>query len=175
MGMNMVAAEIGRRRRELGLSQVALASSAGVSLATIQNVEAGRANPSLSTLRSLLAPLGFAVGLEPVAVDWDALAAHGLPLSALRDVSGVRPTPESLATLVRGAALELSREGAARESERKIESFAALLLAIRNHFPTYFSKRFGRSPLVRSFLPDRLTGRIIKLYRIARAAVAEYL
>jgi len=171
--MNIVAPEIVRRRRELGLSQVALASAAGVSLATIQNVEAGRANPSLSTMRNLLAPLSLDVGLEPVAVDWVVLAAHGLPLSALRDVSGVRPTPDSLAEHVRAAALELSAN--AGTDERKRESLAALLLAIRNHFPTYYRRCFGRSPLVGSFLPDDLTGRIIKLYRIARAAVAEYL
>jgi hypothetical protein len=93
---------------------------------------------------------------------------------ALRDASGVVPTPDSLAELIRGAALELSR-GPSSDGERKQESLAALLLAIRNHFPTYFGKRFGRSDLVRSFLPDPLTGRILKLYRIARAAVAEYL
>ena len=68
-------------RRCLGISQTALAVRAGVSLATLQNIEADRANPSLSTLEKLLEPLGLGLALEPQQADWDALAGLGLPLS----------------------------------------------------------------------------------------------
>jgi len=171
----MFATAIQRRRSDLGLSQVALASAAGVSLATVQNVEAGRANPSLDTLRRLLAPLGLGLALERIDADWDALAAHGLPLAPLRDLPHVRPDADTLAALVRLAAADLAREGGVPDRERRAEAFAALLLALHNHFPKYFRTRFGRAALVRSHVPATPSGRVIKLHRIALAAVAEYL
>jgi predicted transcriptional regulator len=52
-----ILTEVRRRRRELGLTQAALARRAGVSLATLQNAEAGRGNPSLRERRERLGRL----------------------------------------------------------------------------------------------------------------------
>ncbi len=160
-------------RRALGLSQVALAAAAGVSLATVQNVEAGRSNPALGTLRSLLLPLGLDLEVVPAAADWDALADHGLPLAARRRPR-VIPVEATLPGLVRRAAAEVSRTPAV-DGERRRDALMALLLALRIHYPRLYQRWFGRSAWLRALTPDEPSGRIIKLARIARAALAEYL
>jgi transcriptional regulator with XRE-family HTH domain len=161
-------------RVRAGLTQQALAGRAGVSLATIQNLEAGRANPSVGTLSKVLEPLGLEIDLAPAPVDWDALVAHGLPLapsaSAARQTDG-----ERLATLVRHAALDLSRVPGPPEDARKRDAVRALLLAMRIHFPGWFRESFGRSSLVRDLVPEDPSGRILKLARIARQRLAEIL
>ena len=159
-------------RQELGLTQPALAARAGVSLATIQNVESGRANPSRSTLRKILAPLALEVGFRPRAADWDGLADLGLPLSRSgairRDVD-----PSELPGLVRCAAGELAATGIPEGAERKREALQAFLLALRLHFPTTWRQvRRGR-PEVGRLLPSRPSGRVIKLARLAARRLAE--
>lgn len=104
-----ISEPIRETRRLLGISQTALAVRAGVSLATVQNIEAGRANPSLSTLERLLAPLGLGLAVEPRQADWDALAAFGLPLTgAARAVYG--PT-KSHSWVTSTGRLSISRVG----------------------------------------------------------------
>ena len=153
------------------MSQAELAGEGGVSLATIQNIEADRANPSMSTLRSVLEALGLTLSVEPEKADWEALAAFGLPLSG-----GSGPLlPEDPATLrlhIQRAAFELSRNPATPDRERKRECLQALLLAIHHHFPTRFELWFRRSRLIRDLLPEVVTGRLIKLERIALSSLA---
>ncbi len=158
-------------RRSIGMSQTGLAVESGLSLATIQNSESARANPSLSTLRRVLDPLGFTLAIEPENADWDALASLGLPLTGS---SGSAPPsdPASLRRHIRHALLELSRNPAIPDRERKEDCVKALLLAIRRHFPSRFNEWFGRSPLVRDLVPAEPTGRMIKLSRIAVAVLA---
>jgi transcriptional regulator with XRE-family HTH domain len=61
-------AELMRRLRELrkqrGFSIRGLAKRAGVSLATIQNLEAGTFDPRLSTLRKLAKALGVTLSIS---------------------------------------------------------------------------------------------------------------
>lgn len=171
--MNGLESRLVGARREAGLTQAALAAAAGVSLATVQSVEAGRANPSLGTLRSLLGPLGLEIALREVPADWDRLAALGLPLAAAEPA----PAPATAAELARQfhlGARELERDASAPDAERKRECLRALLLAVRNHFPSVYRAWFRRSGPVRR-LPGPPSGREIKLARIARARLAEYL
>ena len=147
---------------------------AGVSLPTVQNVESGRANPSLSTLESLLDALGLAVCLEDKRADWDLLSALGLPLFS-KETKRPRASVELLLSNLRLAALELVRDGDLGDRERKLESFQALLLALETYFPTFYRKRLGKSPIFGSLFPDKPSGRVIKLKRIAGRALAEYM
>lgn len=169
-----IGREVRRARRALGLTQARLAGRAGVSLPTVQNVEAGRANPAHATLCRILAPLGLSLELGVARADWDALAAHGLPLLG-GSARPARARAASLARLVGDAALELARSPPGPETERRREALQALLLAIRTHFPTFFRRRLDRSPAVRLLLPAGPPGRVVKLGRIARDAVARYL
>lgn len=50
-----------KRRMILNISQVDLAEKAEVSLATVKDIERGKGNPSLQTIRKLLAVLGMEI------------------------------------------------------------------------------------------------------------------
>ncbi len=165
---------IGRTRRELGLTQVALSAEAGVSLATVQNVEAGTANPSLATLGKLFSALGLCLRVGPNAADWDLLASFGLPLTTAESRpprAGIGGLPEQISQ----AALELVRGEEDEARQRKQESLQALLLALSQHFPSVYRQWFGRVPIVRKLVPREPSGRLIKLARVARSRLGEAL
>lgn len=47
------------RRRVLGISQIDLAEMAGISLATVKDIERGAGNPSMKTITKILEVLGM--------------------------------------------------------------------------------------------------------------------
>ena len=53
-----------KRRTILNISQVDLAEKAEVSLATVKDIERGKANPSLSTVLKILEVLGMVIKFE---------------------------------------------------------------------------------------------------------------
>jgi len=163
-------------RRAAGLTQAALAARAGVSLATLQNIEAGRANPALATLRKILSSLGLEIGVRPRAVDWDALVRLGLPLTPDRAADGDGDgDATALPALVRHAALELALHEAPTGSPRVKDALRAMLWALRSHFPTTYRAWFGGCREVAALTPTAPTGREIKLSRIAKQRLAELL
>lgn len=156
------------------MTQVSVCAAAGVSLATVQNIEAGTANPSLGTLRKLCDVLGLRLAVLPRAADWNLLARLALPLST----TGSRARGAEIGDLpeqVTRAALELAEEGSGEAHQRKLESLQALLLALRQHFPSTYRQWFGRVPIVRRMVPRAPSGRVIKLARVARARLVEIL
>ncbi|MBQ6955888.1 MAG: helix-turn-helix transcriptional regulator [Bacteroidales bacterium] len=52
---------IKERRAQLKISQIDLAEMAGVSLATVKDIERGKGNPCLQTVEKILAVLGMVV------------------------------------------------------------------------------------------------------------------
>lgn len=54
-----IGEEIKERRKVLSISQSDLAEMAGVSLATLKNIERGTGNPSFETVAKLLEVLGM--------------------------------------------------------------------------------------------------------------------
>jgi transcriptional regulator with XRE-family HTH domain len=170
--MEMLGNKIARARKELGLTQEELARSAGVCLATVQNLEGGRANPALRTLGSIAAVLGLESALQAGRPDWDELAALGVPVTAAGGPRHLAPKPEMLVAGLRLAVRAVTESpGQARTSE----ALGAALLALRLHFPAFYRTHFGRSPLVGKLLPSAVNGRLVKLARLARASFAEYL
>ena len=169
-----LAGPIRDRRRMLGLSQTGFAHAAGVSLATVQNAEAGRANPSLSTLTRLIRPLGLDLELRPTKADWGALVALGLPLAG-ESVTGVTRDADTLRRHVGRAAIELMEGTGEPGEDRRRDCLHALLRALNSHFPSVTRRWLAASPPVQAILQDELTGRVIKLARIARQTLSEYL
>lgn len=55
---------ISERRRQLGITQQDLAEMAEVGIATVKDIERGKGNPSLNTLRKLCTVLGLEFRLE---------------------------------------------------------------------------------------------------------------
>ncbi len=169
-----ILSRVRETRRALGLTQVTLASRAGVSLATLQNVEAGTANPTLGSLRRILAPLGLRLHTIPRDVDWDVLAHLGMPLMADRVADGVADA-DALPDLIRHAAIALSAPEAGDGTGRHRDALQALLWALHSHFPTTYRAWFEDSPAVDALTPVEPTGRVIKLSRIARERLADVL
>ena len=173
--MSTSASILRTARKRCGLTQAALATSAGVSLATIQNLEAGRANPSLMLLDRILDALGLHIEIVPDPPDWDALASLGLPLSAA-DPRAVVRDEEALVRHIRRAAAALAEEVVEPgSSARHVEALQALLLALRDHYPSLWRRALGRATSVSALMPMEIDGRLIKLRRMARARLGEYL
>lgn len=166
--------EIAKARYELGLTQREVASRSGVSLATVQNIEKGRANPAVGTLARIAGALGLAADVAARPADWDRLAALGVPLAA---ASRIRTSASSAALVMhlRRALRELQAGRDAAGAQRRGEAVQAALAALHGHFPSFYREHFGRSPLARAMLARAATGRVIKLARLARASFAEYL
>jgi len=147
---------------------------AGVSRATLQNLEAGRANPSLGTLLRILDKLGLGFSCAEQPADWDALCALGLPLLE-QEVRVVEKRPEVLARHLHCAVAELLDPAGVSMEGRRRDSVRALLFALRDHFPRVFRDHMAGMAGLASLLDAPWTGREIKLTRIARRSLAEYL
>jgi transcriptional regulator with XRE-family HTH domain len=166
-----IASLIASSRESLGLTQMELAHHSRVSLPTIQNIEANKGNPSLQTLEQLLHALGMKLEIKVATADWDLLAACGVPLfSESKRQHFV--SREVLIHNLKKACLELSMGTA--DAERKREAIRATLLALKMHYPSIYAKECGGRLFQKTF-PKEISGRIIKLRRIALAHISEYL
>lgn len=171
-----------RERRLLsGMAQAALANAAGVSLPTVQNLEAGKGNPSVQTLEALFEVLGLRLEMVPACADWDLLARMGVPISTsgLRQDSGQsRFSSRQLADQLRLAAFEFQEGEDPRDPPdraRKRESLEATLLALQSHFPSFFEDHVRGCPVLEQRVPRVPEARHIKLRRVALAGLARYL
>ena len=160
--MNYSAA-IKKGRLKRGYSQSELASRAGVGLATLQNIEADRANPSMKTVSALLDVLE--IGLQFVAADtksdFDQLRALGLPLIG----------PEEGASKSRSSLLNQLRVVALSDfNARELKALAAWLQAMHDHYPSIWVE----VPMnLKAWAKNQQVSP--KLRRIALARLSQYL
>ncbi len=161
-------------RKNLGLTQSELAQISKISLPNIQKIEAGRGNPSFSTLTALLEALGLSISIQFAPVDWDLLAACGAPLLATKKSNLPAPSSQQLLKALRSACLEMKNHTHGTDP-RKLEIIQALLLAIRSYYPSFYRLNIHPSPLFLGFFPKKLTGRIIQLKRQSAARLSAFL
>jgi transcriptional regulator with XRE-family HTH domain len=168
------------KRRDLGLSQSQLAFEAGVSLPTIQNIEAGKANLSQSTLEDILVVLGLKLQVAVVGMDWDKVVSLGVPLTGSKELpqSSISTAKEFIMSLDDFLKSLSMRKEEMLKSSRNWEAFTAFLWALDTHY----SKILGRlrySKKAKSILSQNLElfeiGRLIKLRRIALANIGGFL
>lgn len=167
--MKDLAVQIRSFRRQRKLSQQEMATRAGISLATLQNVEAGNANPSWSTLSALAEILGLYIRLIPRALAWDQLAHLGCPVSEQGEGNFItRPTREELIQVFNG----FNPPKVAASSSREWSALYAFGAAIESHYPSVwkeinpaFVNWFGRQKTVPS----------PKLRRLALQRLGSYL
>src|SRR5918998_6210407 len=98
-----IAANVRRLRAERGLSAAALARASGVSRATLAEIEAARANPTVETLYGLATVLGVTLA--------DLLVASAAPaVEVVRAADGPRVSGSGLeARLLRQSTTERAR------------------------------------------------------------------
>lgn len=177
---------IREERGRLGLTQSELAHGAGVSLPTIQNIEAGRANPSLATLNAVLDALGLRLEIAARPVDWDRLAVCGAPLMVHEETAELEPTyvsgdllappdAETLLASLRDACREFHGRPFEPGDQRRREAVHSLLLALKLHFPGFFEEHLAGVEMYEEVLSDPISGRMIRMTREAAATLASYL
>ena len=158
-----------------GFTQSELSARSGVSLPAIQIIERGDGNPSAETLSRLSDALGLVLELRAKNADWDLLALCGAPLTQITPRPSIRASRRLLRDQVLLAAAELSIKSPIPDRERKMEALQAVLVALRDHYPAIFKSEFSKAELVQKLMPKDLSGRIVRLRRLALANLAEYL
>jgi transcriptional regulator with XRE-family HTH domain len=162
------------RRKVLGLSQVALAVQAGISLPTLQNIEADKANPSWDIMHKLCLALDFDLQISSRPIDWGVLAYIGFALAAEQtQKTDLNPLKTQLE--LKKALYQLTENNL---SLREKETLLAFMLALQSHFPSIFKKYeylLSESQLIKELKKVNM-GRIIKLRRISLSTLKkEYL
>jgi DNA-binding XRE family transcriptional regulator len=162
-------------RRKAGLSQTELARRAGLSLATIQNIEAGRANPAWSTVESLAGILHLQLSLQgrkpslvsPVNIN--ELAVLGCPILTppLARSARLRPSRQQLIEVLERNLDQYIRSARGRDRE----ALGAWLVAIRDHYPSLF---LHCPPEVKNHL-SRHGFSSVKLRRLALSRLGTFL
>jgi len=157
----------------MGFSQVKLASESNVSLPTIQNIEAGKANPSVDILEKLLGALGLELKLTPIEFDIDKAIALGVPLTSITEKPSLIPITD------RTLKYECRKWHHAFENhvlnEREEMALIGFLMAIKDHYPEFYRNEVSCPLFEKKLKENRTLGKVIKLRRIALANVSRYL
>lgn len=154
------------------LSQVKLAHESGVSLPTIQNIEAGKANPTVEVLEKLLAVFGLRFQILVQPFDAGRAAAFGVPLLVENASEAAVINKGTLKIETRKWLRQILDKGL---NEREEVAVVAFLKGLKDHYPAYYQKEIA-APLFDSIIEKfSLDGRVIKLRRIALANMSRYL
>ncbi|MBF0443595.1 MAG: helix-turn-helix transcriptional regulator [Oligoflexales bacterium] len=149
----------------MALTQSELSHLSGISIPLIQKLEAGEGNPSIDTLEKLGEVLGFSLEVGIKGADWDLLAVAGVPVSRCR--------PSIKKIRFHEFLREFKKAWNENLDVRQKECLLAVLLALKIHYPKYYDRYFSDLNLDRS--PENLTGREIKLVKMALSGISKFL
>jgi transcriptional regulator with XRE-family HTH domain len=166
---NQFFLKLRERRLALGISQVSLAQNARVSLPTIQNLEAGKANLSWELLQRVLLALGMVWNFDEAEINWNLLAFQGLPITLKADKREQRKNKvqfikDEFEMELRKAVIGLIQQPNAEA--REWDALVAYLWALRDHFPSIYRRICGHLDIAPYLTPSKV-GRLIKLRRLA--------
>ena len=173
--MEKLGHTIREARRKLGITQKEAADLAGLSRASYQNIEASRGNPSLASLERAVSVVGLTIVIRG-NIDWDRLCDLGLPLAAERTRARTWiPSSALLVEALNEAVHWYLESPRAQHYPREREALEALALALHIGWPTTFEQCTRTIPGLDSMIPKSISGRHIKLYRIARSRLSRYI
>jgi len=154
-----------------GMTQFELAVESGISLPTIQNIEAGKANPSLEVISKIFNALGLGFKFEILPFDIKRAILLGVPLLSKNNNSKDKATKEELKKECRKWNYHLHESTLTpRESVALISFF----MALKDHWPSFYSEI--KTSLIEELIDkNRKNGQCIKLRRIAVANLSRYL
>lgn len=160
-------------RTNLGFSQVKLAHESKVSLPTIQNIEVHKANPTIDVLEKLFLALRIEFKLQPIKFDLEKAIALGVPLtSSLKKVDVFKPSGPMLKQEVRKWPYAFQEKTL---NERDELAMIAFLIAIKNHYPTFYNEEICCPIFEKKIKEKKVSGKIIKLRRMALNTLSKYL
>ncbi len=162
------------RRKALGLTQMQLAIQAGVSLPTIQNLEAKKGNPTIGLLEKISTVLGYSLEVVSNEPDWGLLQRAGLPFETEEGGGEGMPSKRDLAQHLFRAVDYLMKHPSSKIDRLK-EATAALIWAIEHYYRTFYLYNL-KDPKIDLFLEKNpMQGRILKLMRIAVSDLSKIL
>ena len=168
-----VSSWIKEKRKAMGYTQMKLATLAGVSLPTIQNLELGKGNPTLEVLKKIGSSLNTSFQWTSQEPNWTLLESCGLPIHLKQEKrSKTNITPLELASQLKLAIHFCEQK---KIEERLKESVAALLWAIQHYYPTYYSYCLGGKETEVLLTQYPLKKRILKLMKIASSGISRIL
>ena len=163
--------DLKRLRADFGLTQMELATKSGISLPTIQNIESGKANPSLDILTRILNVLGLEIKVSAPGFQVETAILLGVPLISNQSTSVIKPSRDMLCLEARKWA-HYFREDIF--SERESLAMTSFLCAIKDYWPTVYSDI--ECPIFNKQIESlRNNGHLIKLRRMAIATLSTYL
>ncbi len=163
--------DLKRIRTDLGLTQMELATQSGISLPTIQNIESGKANPSLEILTRVLNVLGLEIKVSVAGFQADTAILLGVPLSSKQFSTLIKPSRNLLCIEARKWA-HYFRENVF--TERETLAMTSFLCALKDYWPSIYKEI--ECPIFDKLISiSRNNGHLIKLRRIAIANLSTYL
>jgi transcriptional regulator with XRE-family HTH domain len=158
-------------RTDLGLTQMELATQSGISLPTIQNIESGKANPSIEILTRVLNVLGLEIKVSVPGFQAESAVLLGVPLSANHSTTLMKPSRSLLLSEARKWT-HYFKENVF--SEREALAITSFLCALKDYWPSIYSQI--ECPIFNKLISiSRNNGHCIKLRRIAIANLSSYL
>lgn len=161
-------------RKKENLSQRKLAQISGISYRQIQRIEQAKSGITLGKLESIIEKFGLELKTSAIAPDWNALFYFGMPLN----VSGNPKRKYRYNTIVRNIYLAsefLFENKYNAVYARHYDSFKALLLALKTHYPSKFNEIKNKYKTdFPAFDLFQLQGRHIKLRNICLSRLAIY-
>ncbi|MBY0384465.1 helix-turn-helix domain-containing protein [bacterium] len=152
-----------RNRLLLGISQLEVARRSHISLATIQNIEADKGNPSWETLSVLLQVLGLKIQIQTLLPNWSKLIALGCPLYDEKDSASFPQQPNAellIETLQNTNFKNFENQMTDRDTQSLISWFSAL----HDHYPSLWRQA---SPETKNWFLKNRSLISIKLRRLA--------
>lgn len=163
-------------RMNLGFSQVKLAQESKVSLPTIQNIEAQKANPTIDVLEKLFLALGIEFIVQPIQFNVENAIALGVPLTSALKKQKKNEAPKPSSTILKKETRKwqyaLFENSLSEREELAIISF---LVAIKDHYPRFYNEEIICPIFEKKIKEQRACGKVIKLRRICLNGLSKYL
>lgn len=163
--LRMITDKLRNLRIKNGLTQSTLAQLSGVSLPTIQNIEAGKANPSILVLEKILTTLGAQLKIEIKPLDYDLLTLFNMNLSEFKQID------------LKSTLLNIENKCDFKKiSGRELDLFAALYSALFDHYPQWLRQNklsLSLNSRVRLLIKKTEPNRLIKFRRIWLAKLSQ--
>ncbi len=161
----MLPKEIKNLRTAQGYTQRELAEKAGVSLPTIQNIEGGRANPSLSNIEKILGALDARIEIKINLQSFDLLDLFNMELERFKKID----LKELLLQFFKNA------NGTPFQG-RELELMVSLISGLIAHYPFWVKQQKFDSKTLKKWtsLENKFDpSRLIKFRRIWLAKVSQ--
>lgn len=161
----MLPKDIKSLRTAQGYTQYELAEKAGVSLPTIQNIEGGRANPSLSNIEKILGALNARLEIKINLQSFDILDLFNMDLERFKKID------------LKEILLQFFESANANPFQgRDLELMTALLSGLSAHYPLWMKhQKFDSVNLKKWNLLEKQIdpSRLIKFRRIWVAKISQ--